>query len=233
MLSLRTPSWCMPASCAKAFAPDYGLVRLHVNPPLPGRRACSSDISASCLSRKCRASCRFSRLGPITISSSDAFPALSPRPLTVHSTCLAPSPMAAWEFATARPRSLWQWTPKDHVVKVRDVFYERMDYVGELLRDRVPDRVGDVDGGLPRSGRPRRPRCRDSRCPFASRPRRRTRRSRCSFLACLTAPLIISSTWSLVFLSLCLRCISEVAMKVWILGLFRMLLRPPSRGLCP
>ena len=47
---------------------------------------------------------------PIIISSTAAFPALSPRPLTVHSTCVAPLSIAAKEFATAKPRSLWQCT---------------------------------------------------------------------------------------------------------------------------
>jgi len=46
----------------------------------------------------------------ITISSSDALPARSPIPLMVHSTCRAPCMMAVSEFATACPRSLWQWT---------------------------------------------------------------------------------------------------------------------------
>ena len=46
----------------------------------------------------------------MTISSSAALPARSPMPLTVHSTCLAPASTAARELATAKPRSLWQWT---------------------------------------------------------------------------------------------------------------------------
>src|SRR5207245_117355 len=46
----------------------------------------------------------------ITISSSDALPARSPIPLMVHSTCRAPCMSAVSEFATACPRSLWQWT---------------------------------------------------------------------------------------------------------------------------
>ena len=46
----------------------------------------------------------------MTISSKEALPALSPRPLIVHSTCLAPSLIAAREFATANPKSLWQCT---------------------------------------------------------------------------------------------------------------------------
>ena len=46
---------------------------------------------------------------PITISSIAALPARSPIPQMVHSTCLAPARTPASEFATARPRSSWQW----------------------------------------------------------------------------------------------------------------------------
>ena len=48
----------------------------------------------------------------ITISSIDALPARSPRPLTVHSTCRAPAFTADSELATASPRSLWQCTER-------------------------------------------------------------------------------------------------------------------------
>ena len=44
----------------------------------------------------------------ITISSRAALPALSPIPLIVHSICLAPATTPAKEFATAKPKSLWQ-----------------------------------------------------------------------------------------------------------------------------
>ena len=46
----------------------------------------------------------------MTISSREALPALSPIPLMVHSTCLAPARIAAMLLATPKPRSLWQWT---------------------------------------------------------------------------------------------------------------------------
>ena len=46
----------------------------------------------------------------MTISSSEALPARSPMPLMVHSTWRAPTITPARLFATARPRSLWQWT---------------------------------------------------------------------------------------------------------------------------
>ena len=45
----------------------------------------------------------------MTISSIAALPARSPRPLIVHSTCRAPLATPARLFATARPKSLWQW----------------------------------------------------------------------------------------------------------------------------
>ncbi len=46
----------------------------------------------------------------ITTSSSAAFPARSPIPLIVHSTCPAPAATAPSELAVERPRSLWQCT---------------------------------------------------------------------------------------------------------------------------
>ena len=53
---------------------------------------------------------RCGRRSAMTISSREALPARSPRPLIVHSTCAAPAVTAASELATARPRSSWQWT---------------------------------------------------------------------------------------------------------------------------
>ncbi len=68
-------------------------------------RAISSvftPVSMPTLDRRVRSS--------ITISSSEAFPARSPMPFTAHSTCRAPAVRPANEFATAMPRSSWQWT---------------------------------------------------------------------------------------------------------------------------
>ena len=53
-----------------------------------------------------RSNMSFRVLTAITISSKLAFPALSPRPFIVHSTCLAPLITADNELATAIPRSL-------------------------------------------------------------------------------------------------------------------------------
>ena len=44
----------------------------------------------------------------MAISSKLAFPALSPMPLMVHSTCLAPLAIPANEFAVDKPKSFWQ-----------------------------------------------------------------------------------------------------------------------------
>ena len=44
----------------------------------------------------------------ITTSSKEVFPARSPIPLIVHSTCLAPFANAEIELAVAKPKSLWQ-----------------------------------------------------------------------------------------------------------------------------
>ena len=65
----------------------------------------------------------------ITISSSEALPARSPRPLMVHSTCRAPASTAANELATASPRSLWQWT--------ETVSYTHLDVYKRQRRDMV------------------------------------------------------------------------------------------------
>ncbi len=63
----------------------------------------------------------------ITISSSDALPARSPKPLTVHSTCRAPFITADSELATATPRSLWQWT--DHTARSEFGIRSRSDRI--------------------------------------------------------------------------------------------------------
>ena len=81
----------------------------------------------------------------ITISSSDALPARSPRPLIVHSTWRAPFMTAASELATARPRSLWQCTDHTALSEFGHALAQRRDQRAELPRHRVADGVGDVD----------------------------------------------------------------------------------------
>ena len=83
------------------------LVRRHrrAGEPLDEARG-GSDRETSMAVCACRASPRTRRA--ITISSSDALPARSPIPLTVHSICCTPASTAASEFATASPRSSWQ-----------------------------------------------------------------------------------------------------------------------------
>jgi hypothetical protein len=58
----------------------------------------------------------------MTISSNEQFPARSPMPLIVHSTCPAPCSTAARLLATASPRSSWQWT----LITARSMFGTRL-----------------------------------------------------------------------------------------------------------
>src|SRR5271166_1061644 len=81
----------------------------------------------------------------MTTSSRAQLPARSPRPLMVHSTWRAPSRIAARLLATARPRSLWQWTLSTTLSMPRTCCL-RWDGGGVLRGHRVADRVGDVDG---------------------------------------------------------------------------------------
>ena len=55
-----------------------------------------------------------------TISSNEAFPARSPRPLMVQCTSLHPARNAATELATAIPKSLWQCTLNGTVSRWHD-----------------------------------------------------------------------------------------------------------------
>ena len=80
----------------------------------------------------------------MTTSSSEALPARSPSPLIVTSTWRAPAWTAASVLAVASPRSLWQWTLT--VAALADPVDDLADERAELGRDRVADRVRDVDG---------------------------------------------------------------------------------------
>ncbi len=83
----------------------------------------------------------------MTISSSAALPARSPMPLMVHSTCRAPPSTPASEFATARPRSSWQWTENTALSESGTRSRTVPEHGAVLVRRRVADRVGQVDRG--------------------------------------------------------------------------------------
>ena len=99
----------MPASWAKAFSPTTALFGWTWTPVM---WLSSRDVRKSSCVRTCVSTLKksFRVRSAITISSSDALPARSPMPLIVHSICRAPERSAVREFATACPRSLWQWT---------------------------------------------------------------------------------------------------------------------------
>ena len=100
----------MPASWAKAFFPTIALLNWTGNVAL--ETIFEALLNNSVLIPVVKGIKSFLVLIAITISSSAALPALSPIPLIVHSTCLAPAWTPAKEFATANPKSLWQWTDK-------------------------------------------------------------------------------------------------------------------------
>ena len=72
-------------------------------------------------------------------------PARSPMPLTVHSTCVAPAATPASVFATASPRSSWQWTESVTSVELRAEPAHLAQERRVLLGERVADGVGEVD----------------------------------------------------------------------------------------
>ncbi len=80
----------------------------------------------------------------ITISSSEALPARSPRPLMVHSTWRAPLRTAARELATASPRSLWQCTENTALSELGTRSIRLRIRLAELLRDVVAHGIRDV-----------------------------------------------------------------------------------------
>jgi hypothetical protein len=86
----------------------------------------------------------------ITTPSSEALLARSPMPLMVHSTCRAPALTAAREFATARPRSLWQCTETVICSMPGYLPPDGPNQIGEFRRDSEPNGIGNVDCGCTR-----------------------------------------------------------------------------------
>ena len=103
------PSWWIPDSCAKAFAPTIALFGCTENPVIADNNL-EDLVITSVLILVEYGSKSFLVLIAITTSSKDVFPARSPIPFIVHSICLAPALREAKELATARPKSLWQCT---------------------------------------------------------------------------------------------------------------------------
>ena len=98
----------MPDSCANAFFPTIALLNWTGN-PVALETIFDALLINSVLIPVSYGIKSFLVLIAITISSKAAFPALSPIPLIVHSICLTPADKPAKAFATANPRSLWQW----------------------------------------------------------------------------------------------------------------------------
>src|SRR5664279_1000590 len=122
------PSWWMPASCANAFRPTMALFDWTLSPVISARSWLdekSSGVTMPVVNGSLSGRTR----SVMTISSSEAFPARSPMPFTVHSSCRHPPSSAARLFATASPRSLWQCAEKtmrsDPLTRARTVWKNR------------------------------------------------------------------------------------------------------------
>ena len=105
------PSWWMPLSCAKAFRPTIALLYCTGN-EVAAETSLDARVSIVASMPVQNGSTSLRTCIAITTSSSAALPARSPMPLMVHSICRAPAFTPASEFATAMPRSLWQWVEK-------------------------------------------------------------------------------------------------------------------------
>ena len=114
----------------------------------------------------------------ITISSSEALPARSPRPLMVHSTCRAPVHHRGERVGHRHAEVVVAVRRPDRLVGVGDAVEQGLEELAPVLGHAVAHGVGHVDGRRARlDARPRR--CgRGSRRRSAPRPRRRTRRRR-------------------------------------------------------
>ncbi len=98
----------MPDSWAKALRPTIALLYCTGN-EVAADTSFEVRVSMVASMPVQNGSTSFRTFIAITTSSSEALPARSPMPLTVHSICRAPARTAASEFATAMPRSSWQW----------------------------------------------------------------------------------------------------------------------------
>ena len=143
-------------------------------------------------------------------------PARSPMPLMVHSTCRAPAWTAASEFATARPRSLWQWTLM--IARLPAAATSVGDHLAELVGRAVAHRVRDVDRGGARVDRRQR-----YLAQVLDAGARRILRRELHVVHVAPGephrrPPSPSSTCARVLRSLYCRWMSLVAMKVWMRG---------------
>ena len=184
--------------------------------------------------RRCRsrrAARRRACVSAMTISSSAALPARSPMPLMVHSTCRAPPSTPASEFATARPRSLWQWTEKTALSESGTRSRTVRNMLVVFVRRRVADRVGQVDRR--RAGPDRRL---DAAAEIVDRRARRVhgatiRRPRRGCGPARTVAVMISSTSSSVLRIWCARWIGEVETKVWMRARLAWRTASPARAM--
>mmetsp|Transcript_17803 Transcript_17803/g.54769 ORF Transcript_17803/g.54769 Transcript_17803/m.54769 type:complete len:218 (-) Transcript_17803:701-1354(-) len=113
-LFLIMPSWWIPDSCWKAFAPTIALwgwtaMPVYSRTMLDVGVMCTVSMAVRNGGSKCVEPFKRSAM---TTSSSAALPARSPMPLIVHSIWRAPCCAPAILFAVDRPKSFWQCVEK-------------------------------------------------------------------------------------------------------------------------
>ena len=99
----------MPEECAKALAPTMALLACTFMPVMELTKRLALMNSRVLMSVCASSSSPCMRMA-MTTSSMAVLPARSPRPLMVHSICVAPLRTPASDSAVAMPKSLWQCT---------------------------------------------------------------------------------------------------------------------------
>mmetsp|Transcript_11809 Transcript_11809/g.38876 ORF Transcript_11809/g.38876 Transcript_11809/m.38876 type:complete len:237 (+) Transcript_11809:770-1480(+) len=208
------PSWWMPDSWRKAFAPTIALWGCTA---MPVYWATNLEVGVIVVE-----STAVRRPSPFnfkaqTTSSRAAFPARSPMPLIVHSIWRAPIRAPAKEFAVAKPKSFWQCVEKTR---------SRSWNLVTRRSNKEPNSQGmfqPVVSGIfivvaPASATAAMTRSRNSGSLRPASSGENSTSSQPRSLAKVTAFTAVSTTSSGVFRNLLFMCTSDVAMKVWIRG---------------
>ena len=154
----------------------------------------------------------------ITISSSEALPARSPMPLMVHSTCRAPAMHRRQAVGHGHAQVVVAVNGDDGLVDVGHVLEDAADQRPELVRGGVADRVRDVDrGGAGRDGDLQRL-VQEVRVGAGGVHGRELHVHAVALGPAVPWRGSLSSASSRLFWNWCTRWMSEVDMKVWILG---------------
>ena len=180
-------------------------------PPAPAGRHQPRRHDAGVVGQRIARTC-----SAITNSSSEALPARSPMPLMVHSTWRAPAWTAASELATAMPEVVVAVRRQRDLVA--DARRDRGEHPGDVGRQRVADRVGQVDGRGAGLDRGVRHLAEELQVAPGGVLGRELHVRACAARACATASRICARQLARSMRSLCSRWRSEVARNTWMRG---------------